>query len=108
MGENDFDLYGCFSSNELGTDYRTFGFEEERSGSFLKLVITINTVIGIFIFVGLLLYHKQKRRSEQMRRDHQSPIFRGNSGVFDEMVLEKEMQEEYIDMDIFDNLNKRK
>ena len=85
-----------------------FYLEEDKSVSYLTIIITINTVVGILIFVGLLLYHNKKRRTLEKRRDHQSPIYKGNSGVFDEMILEKEMQEEYIGLEIFDNLSKRK
>ena len=74
VGEKDFTVYGCFSSNEIGTDYRVFNLEEDKSVSFLTLIITINTVVGIFIFVGLLLYHNKKMRTVEKRRDHQSQI----------------------------------
>ena len=108
VAKEDFAVYGCFSSNEIGTDYRTFPFDEDVSVNYLSIIITINTVLGILIFVCLLVYQKKRRTTMQKKRDHQSPIYRGSSEVFDEMILEKEMTEEYIDMELFDNLSKRK
>ena len=101
-------MYGCFSTNEVGADYKTFYLMKESSFSYLSLIISINTVIGVLIFVGLIIHHKNKRKTLAKKRKHESPIYKGNPGSFDEIILEKEMQEEYIGLDIFDNLNKRK
>eukprot|EP00092_Neocalanus_flemingeri_P000447 GFUD01000476.1.p1 GENE.GFUD01000476.1~~GFUD01000476.1.p1 ORF type:complete len:622 (-),score=168.19 GFUD01000476.1:456-2087(-) len=110
--ERDFTNYGCFSSNEVGTDYKVFPLEEEEESDYVTIAITINTIVGIIILVFLLIYHNKKKRSANraelptVQRQVLPPIYRGNDpSVFNELLLDKGMHEEYlhISKEYFDN-----
>jgi hypothetical protein len=116
--EDDFTNYGCFSSNEVGTDYKVFPLEkEEDKNDYISMALSINTIVGIIILVFIIIYHKRKNREperiaiperlqrqgghevQNLRREILPPIYRAEDPtVFQEPLLLREMHEDYHDM----------
>merc|ERR1712227_144079 len=54
---------GCFSSNEVGTDYKMFSLREETGDfDYLSITLAVNSVFGIIILVVIIVFHKMKNR----------------------------------------------
>jgi len=63
VDEDDFAEYGCFSSNEVGTDYKMFSLREETGDfDYLSITLAVNSVFGIIILVVIIVFHKMKNR----------------------------------------------
>jgi len=112
--EDDFTNYGCFSSNEVGTDYKVFPLEkEEDKTEYIPMALSINTIVGVIILVFIIIHHKRKNREperihipEQLQRQggHEvqnfqreilPPIYRGDDPtVFQELLLDRRMHED--------------
>lgn len=111
--ESDFTNYGCFASNEVGSEYKVFPLMVEEETDYLTIAITSNTIVGVIILVVIIVYHKKKKRKPekyelpQFQREVLPPIYKGKDpNVFNELLLEKGMHEEYVEMpkEYFDNV----
>lgn len=111
--ESDFTNYGCFAENEVGTDYKVFPLLVEEESDYLTLAITTNTIVGAIILVFIILYHKRKKRKPEkselptFQKEVLPPIYKGKDpSVFNELLLDKGMHEEYLEMskEYFDNV----
>jgi len=100
LTNEDFSAYGCFAQNEAGTDYRMVTLIKEEETNWISLVIAINTLLGLVILAGLLIWHYRKRVVVDQRfpRDRQAlpPIYKSQDNmVFDEFLLKDGMKEDY-------------
>jgi len=111
--ESDFTNYGCFASNDVGTEYKVFPLMLEEETDYLTIAITSNTIVGVIILAIIIVYHKKKKRKPekselpQFQREVLPPIYKGKDpSVFNELLLEKGMHEEYVEMpqEYFDNV----
>jgi hypothetical protein len=111
--ETDFTNYGCFASNEVGTDYKVFSLMVEEETDYLTIIITTNTIIGVIILAVIIVYHKKKKRKPEdaelprFQKEVLPPIYKGKDpSVFNELLLDKGMHEEYLEMtkEYFDNV----
>lgn len=111
--ESDFINYGCFASNEVGTDYKVFPLTLEEESDYLTLAITTNTIVGAIILVFIIVYHKRKKRKPEkselptFQKEVLPPIYKGKDpSVFNELLLDKGMHEEYLEIskEYFDNV----
>merc|ERR1711874_186936 len=111
--ETDFTNYGCFASNEVGTDYKVFPLMVEEETDYLTIIITTNTIIGVIILALIIVYHKKKKRKPEhselprFQKEVLPPIYKGKDpSVFNELLLDKGMHEEYLEMtkEYFDNV----
>jgi len=109
--QTDFTNYGCFSSNEVGTDYKVLPLTEEKDEyDFLSLMLSINTFVGVILLVIIVIYHKRKNsmqerleveaRLEQGRpnvgRNILPPIYREEDTIaIQELLLDRRMHEDY-------------
>jgi len=65
VDQTDFANYGCFSANEVGSDYKVLPLqEEEHEHMFLSASLGINSVVGIIIIVCIVIYKKRKNIKE--------------------------------------------
>jgi len=65
VDQTDFANYGCFSANEVGSDYKVLPLqEEEHEHMFLSASLGINSVVGIIIIVCIVIYKKRKNNKE--------------------------------------------
>jgi len=111
--ESDFTNYGCFATNEVGHEYKVFPLLVEEETDYLTIGITSNTIVGVIILAVIIVYHKKKKRKPQKselpqyQREVLPPIYKGNDpSVFNELLLDKGMHEEYLEMtkEYFDNV----
>jgi len=108
---SDFGFYGCFAQNEIGTDHKLFLLEEEQKTSWVTIMITINTIVAVFILAGAILWSQKKaifkwfregnqrdRELPVVQRDVLPPIYRGkDQSIFEELLLGSGMGEkEYL------------
>merc|ERR1712072_796175 len=110
--ESEFTNYGCFASNEVGSEYKVLPLMLEEETDYLTIAITTNTMVGVIILVVVIVYHKKKKRKPekyelpQFQSEVLPPIYKGKDQiVFNELLLEKGMHEEYVEMpkEYFDN-----
>merc|ERR1712098_932167 len=59
--QTDFANYGCFSTNEVGTDYKVVSLQEEEKFNFLTASLGINTVVGSILLLCVIIYKKRKK-----------------------------------------------
>jgi len=118
--KSDFTNYGCFSTNEVGTDYKIIPLEEEAEEyDFVAITLTINSVVGILLLVCIVIYHKRKNRMQEgheeddrqgrrnVGRDDLPPIYRREGeSVIQELLLDRRMHEDYHE-NISDNFDKQ-
>jgi len=85
----------------------------EEETDYLTIAITSNTIVGVIILAIIIVYHKKKKRKPekselpQFQREVLPPIYKGKDpSVFNELLLEKGMHEEYVEMpqEYFDNV----
>jgi hypothetical protein len=109
--QSDFTNYGCFSTNEVGTDYKVLPLrEEEDEYDFFSLILSINTCVGVILLVIIVIYHKRKNcmqerleveaRLEQGRpnvgRNILPPIYtEEDTTAIQELLLDRRMHEDY-------------
>jgi len=66
VDHTDFANYGCFSTNEVGSDYKVLPLqEEEEEHMYLSASLGINSVVGIIIIVCIVIYKKRKNIKEE-------------------------------------------
>merc|ERR1711910_266143 len=68
--DDDFTSYGCFASNELGSDYRTI-LVVEKSDYTVTITLIVNISVVVFILFILLIICLKKRITnvEQMEEE---------------------------------------
>jgi len=66
--EEDFTNYGCFSTNEIGTDYKIFALEEEKS-QLDFLILAINITGGVLLLTGILIYCCRRKNTPETKSD---------------------------------------
>jgi len=109
--QSDFTNYGCFSTNEVGTDYKVLPLrEEEDEYDFFSLVLSINTFAGVILLVIIVIYQKRKNRMQErlevearveqgrpnVGRNILPPIYREeDTTAIQELLLDRRMHEDY-------------
>jgi len=102
LEDEDFKQYGCFASNELGTDYQTIELEDQTSHSNLAITLVVNIIGGLVIFIILVILWFRRRRSnvefmeEHKRRNspylnNQEIYKNSDKGVFDKLLNKNEL-----------------
>ena len=105
----DFTTYGCFAQNEAGSDYRMVVLEERVDTNWVTLIISINTLLGLAVLAGVLVWHYRKRVVEQdlLPRVARPPIYKGEEDL--DTILLNSGAENYgaISNEYFDNTEKK-
>jgi len=108
VDHTDFANYGCFSSNEVGSDYKVLPLQqEEDEHMYLSASLGINSVVGIIIIVCIVIYKKRnnnkERRSEEdsrmpnMERHVLPPPYRKEDpNATRGLLFDRKMHEDYL------------
>jgi len=100
VGAEDFKEYGCFASNELGSDYQTIELVEETSNTSFLITLIVNLLGGLVIIMVCVWLWLRRRKSsvelmeEQKRRNYlnNSDIYKNvDKGVFDKLLNKNEL-----------------
>jgi len=74
VDQTDFATYGCFSANEVGSDYKVLPLqEEEHEHMFLSASLGINSVVGIIIIVCIVIYKRKNNKEGRSEEDSRMP-----------------------------------
>lgn len=100
LGPEDFKEYGCFASNELGSEYLTVELVEETSSSHFAITVVVNLLGAVAILILLVWLWLRRRRSnvefmeEQKRRaylNHPEIYKNKDKGVLDKLLNKNEV-----------------
>merc|ERR1719422_1676334 len=107
--QTDFANYGCFSTNEVGTDYKVVSLQEEEKFNFLTASLGINTVVGSILLLCIIIYKKRKsiktrRNKEELERPKiegqilPPPYRREDPAVTGELLFDRRIHEDYLEI----------
>jgi len=100
VDSEDFKEYGCFASNELGSDYQTIKLVEETSPTSFVITVIVNSMGGLAIIILCIWLWFRRRKSnvefmeEQKRRNYlnDSEIYKNvDKGIFDKLLKNNEL-----------------
>merc|ERR1712013_309145 len=101
VDSEDFKEYGCFASNELGSDYQTIKLVEETSPASFVITVIVNSMGGVAIIILCVWLWFRRRKSnvefmeEQKRRNYlnDSEIYKNvdRGGIFDKLLKNNDL-----------------
>lgn len=114
----DFANYGCFSTNEVGTDYKVVSLQEEEKFNFLTASLGINTVVGSILLLCIIIFKRRKsiktrRNEEELERPKiegqilPPPYRREDPAVTGELLFDRRINEDYLENQEFFHTNNK-
>ena len=107
--QTDFANYGCFATNEVGTDYKVVSLQEEEIINFLTASLGINTVVGSILLLCVIIYKKRKsiktrgneeelERPKIVRHILPPPYRKEDPAVTGELLFDRRIHEDYLEI----------